>query len=162
MLVTSAAVTLANPVIIPGGSVTLSGTSFAGISPTPLTFSGPASFPSGTATATLTVNNSATFSNIVGGTGTGIITLAGLGTIAFTQSNTFTNPVTVNMANPAFLGAGGVFGSVVLGSDNALGAGTNLLNLTSGACNRVRRAGSRSAIRSCSATARWPSREVIP
>ena len=74
-----------------------------------------------------------TFSNVVAGTGTGIVTLAGLGTVWFTKTNTFTNPVTVNMANAAFLGVGGVFGSVVLGSNNALGAGTNTLTLTSGA-----------------------------
>ena len=125
--------TLANPVIISGGSVTLSGTALAGSNPTPLTLSGPVSFPSGTATATLTISNSATFSNVVSGTGTGLVTLAGLGTVSFTKTNTFKNPVTVNMANAAFLGVGGVFGSVVLGSNNGLGAGTNTLTLSSGA-----------------------------
>ena len=47
-LIASAGVTLANPVVIPGGAVTLSGTALAGTNPTPLTLSGPVSFPSGT------------------------------------------------------------------------------------------------------------------
>ena len=126
-LVASAPLTLANLVTI-SGSTTITGTSFAGSGPTPLTFASPATL---SASATLTVNNSTTFGGIVTGATGSTLTLAGLGTIVFGETNALGGPVVVNMSSGAFAGVGGVFGTVVVGSNNALGTGT--LTLTGGA-----------------------------
>ena len=82
---------------------------------------------------TLTVNNNTTFAGVIGGTpaSTAAFTLNGLGTIDFGATNTFVNPVTVNMAGASLTGLGGAFGTVILGANNALGV-TGAVSLTGG------------------------------
>ena len=99
--------------------------------PNPLTFSNPVILPN--ATSTLTVNNNTTFGGLVTGVplSTAVITLAGLGTVDFAQTNNFTNPITVNMVGASLTGVGGAFGTVIVGANNAFGV-TGALTLTGG------------------------------